>query len=152
MATLHEYPAHVSWQGGREGSGLITNGHSGIQIPIAVPTEFQGTGNGSNPEELLTSAVAGCYTITFGIIATNRKLPIHSLEVDVVGTVEQNGASFVYTKISIRPKITLIAGATEAQVTATQDMAEKADNYCIITNAVRGKVEVVIEPEVTVAA
>ena len=151
MATQHEYPAHVSWQGGRDGSGLITNPTSGNQISIAVSTEFQGPGGASNPEELITSAVAGCYSITFGIIASNRKLPVQSLEVDAVGIVEQNGPSLIYTKITIKPTIVLTAGATEAQIAGVTDMAHKADGYCIITNAIRGKVEVVIEPEVTVA-
>ncbi|MDR3691233.1 MAG: OsmC family protein [Fimbriimonas sp.] len=149
MSTIHEYPATVTWTGGREGQGTIANHHSGTQIGIAVPTEFQGTGSGSNPEELLTSAVAGCYTITFGIVAANRKVPIERLEVDVVGSVEQNGASLTFKQITIRPKITLSSDATEAQVASAADLAHKADGYCIVTNAVRGKVEVIVDPVVT---
>ena len=76
---------------------------------------------------------------------------MQSLEVDAVGIVEQNGPSLIYTKITIKPTIVLTAGATEAQIAGVTDMAHKADGYCIITNAIRGKVEVVIEPEVTVA-
>ncbi len=148
MPTQHQYTVDVEWTGGREGHGSVTAETSGTTIAIAVPPEFQGPGGASNPEELLTSAVAGCYTITFGIISANRKLPVTHLEVKAVGTVEQNGASLVYTQIKVMPKITVASDASDAQVTAITDMAHKADNYCIITNAIRGKVEVLIEPEV----
>lgn len=149
MATLnHEYPVSVQWNGGRDGNGTVSAQHSGMQVPIAVPPEFQGPGGGASPEELLTSAIASCYTITFGIIAANRKLPVSTVSVEAVGQVEQNGAQFTYKSITVRPRITLDASATEEQMKVAEDMSHKADLYCIITNAVRGKVEIVVEPTI----
>lgn len=148
MAQVHEYPVTVEWTGGREGSGKVTSQHSGTSNPIAVGKEFNGTGQGTNPEELLASSVASCYTITFGIIAQNRKIPVQSIETQAVGEVEQNGAQFTYTSMTIRPTITLEAGATEDQVKLAEDMAHKADLYCIITNAVRDKVKIQVEPNI----
>lgn len=118
-------------------------------MPLSVPPEFGGAGNGTNPEELLASAIAGCYSITFGIIAANRKLPFDSLTTNVTGFVEQNGASFVYTKVIVKPTIRLAADATDEHVTMAEDMAHKADLYCIITNAVRDKLAIEIEPTIT---
>lgn len=145
----HEYPVTVQWTGGRDGRGEIVAGHSGQSVNIAVPPEFMGPGGATNPEELLTSAIAGCYSITFGIVAANRKLPVTDLKVEATGTVEQNGANFTYTKIVVRPHITVSGDATDEQIAATHDMAHKADAYCIVTNAVRGKVEIAVEPKVT---
>ena len=150
MSTIHPYPVLVQWHGGRDGAGTVHSEHSGTEVPIAVPPEFQGNGGGTNPEELLTSAISACYTITFGIVAQNRKLPVRNVITHALGEVEQAGASFVYKKITIKPKITLEAGATEDQVRIAEDMAHKADAYCIITNAVRGKVEIAVEPEIVV--
>lgn len=149
-ALLHDYPVHVSWTGGRDGGGTVTAHHSGENFPIAVPTEFQGPGGATNPEELLASAVAACYSITFGIIAQNRKLPVTSLEVEAVGQVEQNGATFNYQSIAIKPTIVLDATATEEHMKMAEDMAHKADNYCIITNAVRGKVAIEVHPTIKI--
>lgn len=146
---LHEYPVSVNWAGGRDGSGDVTAGHSGVKIEIAVPPEFQGPGGATNPEELLTSAIAACYSITFGIVAANRKLPIQSFQVDAVGTVEQAGMSFTYKTIVVRPTIVLTAEASDDQVKIAEDLAHKADAYCIVTNAVRGKVEVTVAPSVS---
>ena len=45
----------------------------------------------TNPEELLASAVAGCYAITFGLVAAHRKLPVVRVDVDGAREVEEDG-------------------------------------------------------------
>lgn len=149
MPTTHEYPIDVAWTGGRQGSGKAVAGHSKTTTSIAVPEEFKGAGGGTNPEEMLTAAIASCYTITFGIIAENRKIPVKSLNVEATGEVEEIGPTFTYKSVTIRPRIVLDGSATDDQKKIAEDMAHKADNYCIITNAVRGKVEITVEPVIT---
>jgi peroxiredoxin-like protein len=148
MPELHEYHVSVNWTGGRDGSGEVSTKTSGTTIPLAVPVEYGGPGGGANPEELLTSAIAGCYSMTFGIIAANRKIPVESLSVETVGEVEAQGPNLTFKKFTIRPTITLASSATDEQLKMAEDMAHKADSYCVITNAVRGKVEIVVEPKV----
>ena len=148
MAELHEYPNVLEWTGARDGSGTLTSIRSNTVNTLAVPPEFQGSGEGTNPEELLTNAITGCYTITFGIIAANRKVPVQHVKTEATGFVEQNGAQFTYKNVVIRPTITLAPEATDEHIKMAEDMAHKADAYCIVTNAVRGKVEVTIEPNV----
>lgn len=147
MAQIHEYPVTVNWNGGRDGSGSVSAERLG-KVEISVPPEFQGLGAGTNPEELLTCAIASCYSITFGIIASMRKLPFTGIETKAVGEVEQQGANFVYTKVTIRPTISLDSGAGDEARALAEDIAHKADLYCIITNAVRGKVQVTVEPTI----
>jgi peroxiredoxin-like protein len=123
---------------------------SGVVIPLAVPPEFQGPGGATNPEEMLTSAIASCYSITFGIIAANRKLPVLGIKTEAVGEVEQQGAAFTFKKITIRPQISVRSDATEAEIGQVMDFARRADAYCIVTNAIRDKVSVVLDPAVRV--
>lgn len=87
--------------------------------------------------------------MTFGIIASNRKLPVTSLTAKVIGEVEHNGPQITYKGVVIKPEIVLAADATDEQVALTEDMAHKADSYCIITNAVRGKLDIKVEPKIT---
>lgn len=148
MASIHEYPITVTWYGAREGSGKCLAERSGTVVDISVPPEFQGPGNGTNPEELLTSAIASCYSITFGIMAGMRKLAYTGLETKAQGFVSQEGANFVFTKVVLQPKITLAEGATDNDRAIASDLAHKADLYCIITNAVRGKVAIEVVPTV----
>lgn len=148
MASTHHYRVGVRWTGGRDGEGRVQAPASGVELPLSVPKEFQGPGDGTNPEELLTAAIASCYSITFGIIAANRKLPFVSLDVEADGEVDQDGMNFVYRAVTVRAKVQLAAGATDDEKAVALDMAHKADQYCIITNAVRGKVAITVEPEV----
>lgn len=145
MAKIHEYPVRVSWKGGRDGAGEITDVRSGTTVALATPPEFGGSGAGTNPEQLLAMAVAGCYSITLGIVLTNRKVPYADIQADVTGEVVEDGPSFTYTKITVKPRIVL-TGADDNQAKVAEDMAHKADMYCIITNAIRDKVQVVVEP------
>lgn len=149
MSQIHPYEVSVEWAGGRDGSGSVTALGSGTRNVLRVPAEFGGSsGEGTNPEELLACSVAACYTITFGIIAANRKLPVIDIRASARGEVEQAGMQFVYQSITIKPTIKLAADATDEQVKVAEDMAHKADMYCIITNAVRDKVSIVVEPTI----
>lgn len=149
MSKVHEYPVTLSWKGGRDGSGTVRADRTGVEVPIQVPPEFGGSeGNGTNPEELLTTSITACYSITFGIIAANRKLPFVGMEVTAVGEVEENGPQFMYKKITVKPTIKLDSTATDDHVKMAEDMAHKADAYCIITNAVRDKVQIEVQPTV----
>jgi peroxiredoxin-like protein len=145
---MHDYPATVEWTGGRNGKGKVAAKHSGVSVDIAVPPEFQGPGGGVSPEELLTDAIAACYTMTFGIIAENRKIPVQSVRVQATGQVEQNGPSFKYVSITLKPTIVLPADAGDDQIALAEEMAHKADAYCIVTNAVRNNVQITVEPEI----
>lgn len=150
MATVHQYPVSVAWQGGRSGSGTIRTHRTHQTFNIAAPPEFGGTGTAptTNPEELLASAVAGCYAITFGVVAAHRRLPVVRVELEGAGTVEEDGPRFTYRAIALRPRIVVAADATDEQVAHTLTLARKADTYCLVTNALRSSVAISVEPEV----
>jgi peroxiredoxin-like protein len=150
MAKVHSYPVKVSWQGGRDGQGAIQTVRTGQSVHIAAPPEFGGTGTvaATNPEELLASAVAGCYAITFGVVAAHKRLPVIRVDLEAGGAVEEDGPRFTYKAIALRPRIIVAPEATDAQVEQTLALARKADHYCLVTNAVRSSVEISVEPEV----
>lgn len=149
MSKLHEYPVSVTWSGARDGIGSAKADRSGVELPLRVPPEFGGSdGPGTNPEELLAASICACYTITFGIIAGMRKLPVVDVKTSAVGEVEENGPQFTYKKVTLRPTIVLAADATDEQEKMAGEMAHKADSYCIITNAVRNSVEIQVEPSI----
>ncbi len=127
------------------GSGAVRTEDGQVQADLAVPEEFKGPGNAANPEQLLSCAIAACYAITFGIIAENRKLPVEDVQVEAVGHVDASSPLPKYTSIEIRPTIR-VSAPSEEQRKLILEMAEKADSYCIVTNTLRDKVAIRVEP------
>ena len=58
------------------------------------------------------------------------------------------GPQFIYKAITLKPVIAMDGEPTLEQLKLTEEMAHKADGYCIITNAVRGKLEITVEPKI----
>ncbi len=74
MPQLHEYPISADWTGGRDGHGTVKPGHSGRRDPGGGPARVPRPGRRDEPGGALTGSIASCYSITFGIVATNRRL------------------------------------------------------------------------------
>ena len=70
-----------------------------------------------------------------------------ALEGDVI---RQPGGTLKFLAIRLKPKITLNS-SDEAHVKATEDFAHKAEQYCVISNAIRGNVELSVVPEIITA-
>jgi len=56
------FASKLTWSGGRSSSGMVEAG--GQSLRFSVPASMGGVGAGTNPEDLLTSAVGSCYTAT----------------------------------------------------------------------------------------
>ncbi|HMQ45875.1 MAG TPA: OsmC family protein [Saprospiraceae bacterium] len=84
--------ASAFWQGsGKEGSGhLSTQSHVLQQTPYSYHTRFE-DGVGTNPEELIAAAHAGCFTMKLSFNLTGAGFVPDSLETQCIVTLE-NGA------------------------------------------------------------
>lgn len=147
MSSVHEYPISVEWSGAFEGSGTATADRSTSQVTLAVPPELRARARAPIPRNCSPARWAGA------IASPSASLPPtaacrSSVSAKVTGFVDASSPLPVYTKIVINPTITLGADATDDQVKMAEDMAHKADNYCIITNAIRGKVVIEVHPTV----
>ena len=79
-----------------------------------------------------------------------RKDGLSDFSKEYHGTFEDEGEpTYKWRALVIKPEIVLAGDATPEQVALAEDMAHKADNYCIITNAVRGKLEISVDPKIT---
>ena len=90
MPTMtHRYPVSVHWQAAAPASARspLPAPASRCRSPCRQSSAAR-RAKRTNPEELLTSAIAGCYSITLGIIADHRKLPLVGIETAAEGEVE----------------------------------------------------------------
>src|SRR5690625_4840683 len=127
----------AEWNGGIGGEGKLKSGY--LDTKIAVPTELKGSGNGTDPKELLASAAATCYMATLASILENRKIPVaeHRLYTEATLLVEES-------TITLFPEIVLSEDVTEAQIQSAKRALEAADRVCNVGKLLK-KAGVVIE-------
>ena len=90
-----ERTAKAQWKGDlRSGGGTISSG-SGVlsNTPYSFKTRFE-QGNGTNPEELLAAAHAGCFSMALSLMLQNEGLKADSIDTTCTITLEKEGDGF----------------------------------------------------------
>jgi osmotically inducible protein OsmC len=121
--------AKAHWSGNlKEGKGTITT-PSGIlnNTNYSFKTRFEGGEAGTNPEELLAAAHAGCYTMAVGAILTQKGLTPLSLNTEAIVSME--GLSITEVHLSITGSVSGISA--DEFIAVTKD----AEKNCIISKA-----------------
>lgn len=119
--------AKAHWQGNlKEGKGKLTT-PSGIlnNTNYSFKTRFEEGEAGTNPEELLAAAHAGCFTMAVGAIITAKGLTSKSLDTEAIVTMEGLAVTAVHLVISGS-----VDGITADEFIAITKDAEK---NCIIS-------------------
>ena len=75
--------ANAKWEGsGKEGKGYITTGSTVLdKTPYSFGTRFE-NGKGTNPEELIGAAHAGCFAMQLSFLLGEDDFTPNSLDVD----------------------------------------------------------------------
>lgn len=67
--------SEATWNGNlREGKGTMKLGQKGYEGPYTYASRFE-TGEGTNPEELIGAAHAGCYSMFLSAVLTQAGFP-----------------------------------------------------------------------------
>jgi lipoyl-dependent peroxiredoxin len=94
--------ASAVWKGNlKEGKGTIST-DSGVlsNTQYSFSTRFE-NGKGTNPEELIAAAHAGCFTMALSAQLGNAGITPESLETTAALTLEKLDAGFTITKIHL---------------------------------------------------
>ena len=119
--------AKAHWSGTlKDGKGELTS-PSGIlnKTNYSFKTRFEEGVTGTNPEELLAAAHAGCFTMAVGAILTQKGLSPTSL--DTEASVSMEGLSITGVHLTITGSV---AGLNADEFTAITKDAEK---NCLIS-------------------
>ncbi|TCP29817.1 peroxiredoxin-like protein [Scopulibacillus darangshiensis] len=133
------------WYGGRNGEGRIQT--NGLNQDISIGAEMDGPGNGTNPDELLVSAVSSCYLMTLGIGLDAIEYPYKSIKLKSKGIVSSD-PSLHFKEIVHFPTIILDSEADDDLREKAITAARKAEQNCMIAKALRGNVSISVEPSV----
>ncbi len=114
--------ASAIWHGTlKEGNGTIST-ESGVlkEAQYSFKTRFE-DGKGTNPEELIAAAHAGCYSMALGNQLTTAKLPPESIETTAEVTLERLEAGPTVTKIHLTTRAKVPGASKEAFSAAAND-------------------------------
>jgi osmotically inducible protein OsmC len=123
--------AHAHWNGTlTEGKGEITTQSTTLNnTQFSFKTRFA-DGVGTNPEELIAAAHAGCFTMAVGAALTQAGFTPNDLTTDAV--LDLDMATLSITNIHLALKGTAIEGVSEEKF---KEIAEGAKANCIISKA-----------------
>lgn len=143
MNTSYRFTANAAWTEGHH--GLVAGEPGMAKLEFSAPPEFQGEAGLWTPEHFLLAAVATCFITTFRVIAGFSKFDVEALEVGVEGTVEKAEGGFHFSRIVLRPLLSVPVGADRERALR---LLEKAERSCLVSRSLRS--EIVLEPTVVV--
>jgi len=120
--------ATAQWNGNlKEGKGSLTTDSTALdQTQYSFSTRFE-NGVGTNPEELLAAAHAGCFTMQLSAYLTEAGFVPE--ELTTVSTIVFENGSIVRSELELKGKVSTI---TETEF---QTIAHKAKENCPVSKA-----------------
>ena len=122
------------WQGPlKNGQGTMKLGSGTFEGPYSFPSRFE-SGQGTNPEELIAAAHAGCFSMAFSLFLGNAGYTPTRIDTTAKVHLEPAGGGFAITRIELE---------TEAEVpgidpNAFQEQAKAAKENCPVSKALAG--------------
>ena len=129
-----ERTASAVWHGGlKDGKGTIST-QSGVlkDSQYSFSTRFE-DGIGTNPEELIAAAHAGCFTMALSGQLTSVELSPDTIETTAVVTMEKTDDGPTITKIHLTTR----AKVPGAEKEKFDELAKKAKEGCPISRLLK---------------
>ena len=127
----------AAWHGGiKDGKGAISTRSGALkEYPYGFSSRFEGK-PGTNPEELIGAAHAGCFTMALSLILGEAQLTADRMETKAEVTLEKLSDGFAITAVHLTLNAT-IPGASDARF---QELAAKAKANCPVSKLLNAKV------------
>tara|TARA_R110001592_G_scaffold27763_16_gene102804 strand:+ start:6940 stop:7368 length:429 start_codon:yes stop_codon:yes gene_type:complete len=140
---INQY-ATAQWSGTiKEGQGQMST-QSGVlkDTPYGFNTRFEGEA-GSNPEELIAAAHAGCFSMALSKILGEADMTADSIDTKATVTLDKVDGGFAVTKSHLDVTIK-VSGGDEA---AMKDCAQKAKAGCPISKLLNAEISMDVTVE-----
>jgi osmotically inducible protein OsmC len=137
--------AYAVWRGGIiDGSGTISS-DSGVlsNTQYSFSSRFE-NGIGTNPEELIAAAHAGCFSMAFSGQLGAAKLTPESINTTAIVTIEKQGDGFTITAVHLDVR----ARVPGASVEAFNAAAKKAKEGCPVSKVLNADITMTAQLEV----
>ncbi len=126
--------ASAVWEGTlKDGKGTVSLGSGAFEGAYSFASRFE-RGTGTNPEELIGAAYAGCFSQALSDDLTEAGFPPERIDTEAVVRLEQVEGGFAITEITI--KTTGVVADIDAET--FQKLAEGAKDGCPVSKALQG--------------
>jgi lipoyl-dependent peroxiredoxin len=123
--------ADASWEGSfTEGNGTMRMASGAYEGPYSFTSRFA-EGEGTNPEELIAAAHAGCFSMALAAELGKAGHDPESVESEAVVHIEKEGEGFAIKRIELRTRAR-VPGISDEQF---QEVAEGAKKGCPVSQA-----------------
>ena len=125
------------WQGGiKDGRGAISTKSGALkEHPYGFASRFEGK-PGTNPEELIGAAHAGCFTMALSLILGEAGLTAEKLETTAEVTLDKVADGYAITAVHLTLKAK-IPGADKARF---EELAAKAKAGCPVSKLLKAEI------------
>lgn len=129
--------ASAVWTGGlMDGQGTISTETGALnEAPYGFQSRFE-SGTGTNPEELLGAAHAGCFSMALSLGVENAGFNAEEIETKAVVTLEKDGDGFTITAVHLRCRAK-IPGIDDATF---QKLAEGTKQGCPVSKVLKAAI------------
>ena len=137
--------AYAVWRGGIiDGSGTISS-DSGVlsNTQYSFSSRFE-NGMGTNPEELIAAAHAGCFSMAFSGQLGVAKLTPENINTTATVTIEKQGDGFTITAVHLDVR----AKVPGASVEAFNAAAKKAKEGCPVSKVLNANITMTAQLEI----
>jgi osmotically inducible protein OsmC len=127
--------AEASWQGTvPEGGGRIALGSGAFEGVFTLRNRVEDEARGTNPEELIAAAEAGCFTMSLANLLEEAGSPPQDLQTTARVRLEQRDEGFRITRISI----STVGEVPGFDADRFAELAEQAKATCPVSLALTG--------------
>jgi organic hydroperoxide reductase OsmC/OhrA len=149
MPRTHNYRITTEWTGNL-GSGTanyrayrrdhrISAAEKTATIHGSADPHFRGDGTGYNPEELLVASLSTCHMLWVLHLCADAGIVITSYTDNAAGVMSENeDGSGQFTRVLLRPRMTITDGARIEEARALHD---RAHHFCFIARSVNFPVD-----------
>lgn len=125
--------ASARWEGTlKDGRGNMKPAHA-AEVPFTLNTRFAGE-KGSNPEELIGAALAGCFSMALSAAFSKEGLAPKSIQTEATVQLDKDGDGFRISSIALTTDVS-IPGVSANQLEA---IAQETKRNCPVSKALAG--------------
>lgn len=129
--------ASAVWKGDlKTGKGEISTQSGALKSnPYGFNTRFEGQ-PGTNPEELIGAAHAGCFSMAFSMILGGENFTADEIKTAAEVTLDKEGEGFAITAI----KLTMSAKIPKIDQAKFEELANKAKEGCPVSKVLNADI------------